>query len=326
MRAWQVTAAGEPHAVLRDVAIDVPEPGPDQVRIRVTAAGIGLPDLLMCRGTYPLTPPLPFTPGQEATGVVTAVGDGAGLAMGDRVMAVSMFWQGAGSFAEECLLDANSTFAVPAGLSDVDAAGFWIPNMTGWAGLVARGHIARGDWLVVLGAAGGSGIAAVQLGHALGAHVVAVVGGQEKAAFCLELGADISIDHRTAGPLADAIRDATGGHGADLVYDPVGGETGESAFRALARDGRLLAVGFASGRWPTIATHELVTSNASVVGVYAGGYTREELNAIHSQLSALVADGHLRNVLTGQVEWADVPGALQRLAERDVIGKQVLVP
>jgi NADPH2:quinone reductase len=326
MRAWQVQAAGEPEAVLHEVVVDPPEPGPGQVRIRVTAAGLGLPDVLMCRGSYPLTPPLPFTPGQEATGVVTAVGEGAALALGDRVMAVTMFWQGSGSFAEECLLDASSTFAVPEGLADAEAAGFWIPNMTGWIGLVHRGGIAEGDHLVVLGAAGGSGIAAVQLGHALGAHVIAVVGGADKAAYCSALGADVTIDHRTAGPLTDAIREATGGRGADLVYDPVGGETAEAAARALGRDGRLLAVGFASGRWPTIATHDLVTSNTSMLGVFAGGYSRAELDQIHAQLSGLVADGRLRNAVTNQVAWSDLPHALQRMAERDVIGKQVLLP
>jgi NADPH2:quinone reductase len=326
MRAWQVNAAGEPEAVLSEVALDLPEPGPNQVRIKVTAAGIGLPDVLMCRGTYPLTPPLPFTPGQEVTGVVTAVGDGASLAPGDCVMAVSMFWQGSGSFAEECLLDVSSTFAVPDGLSDVDAAGFWIPNMTGWLGLVTRGGIVEGDWLVVLGAAGGSGVAAVQLGHALGAHVIAVVGGEEKAAFCRDLGADVAIDHRGVVGLNDAIREATGGRGADLVFDPVGGEAAESACRALARDGRLLSIGFASGRWPKIPTSELVMSNTSVVGVYAGGYAREELDAIHARLSALVADGHLRHALTGHVGWSELPKALQRLGDRSVIGKQVFVP
>jgi NADPH2:quinone reductase len=326
MRAWQVQDAGEPEAVLHEVEVDRPEPGPGQVRIRVTAAGIGLPDVLMCRGSYPLTPGRPFTPGQEATGVVTAAGEGTSLAIGDRVMGVTMFWQGSGSFAEECLLDAGSAFGAPEGLSDAEAAGFWIPNMTGWIGLVDRGRIAAGDHLVVLGAAGGSGIAAVQLGDALGAHVVAVVGGEEKAAYCRELGADVTIDHRTAGPLADAIREATGGRGADLVYDPVGGDAAEAAARALTRHGRLLAVGFASGRWPTVATHDLVTSNTSVVGVFAGGYAREELEAIHTRLSGLVADGRLRNAVTRQVPWDGLPGALQRMARRDVIGKQVLVP
>src|SRR3954468_6856153 len=178
----------------------------------------------MGRGTYPLTPPLPFTSGQEATGVVTAVGEGVDrLAVGDHIMCVTSFMGGNGSFAEECLTFADGTFPVPEGLTDAEAAGFWIPHLTGWIGLVDRGGIAEGDQLVVLGAAGGSGIAAVQLGRALGAHVIAVVSDDEKATYCRELGADVTIDHRTAGPLADAIREATGGEGADLIYDPVGG-------------------------------------------------------------------------------------------------------
>ena len=326
MRAWQVQDAGEPVDVLHEVELDPPEPGPGQVRIRVTAAGIGLPDVLMCRGTYPLTPPRPFTPGQEATGVVTAVGAGVDLAIGTRVMAVTMFWQGMGSFAEECLVDAGSAFAAPPGLTDAEAAGFWIPHMTGWIGLVDRGRVAAGDWLAVLGASGGSGIAAVQLGRALGARVIAVAGGEEKVAFCRSLGADVALDHRTCGPLADALRDATDGHGVDLVYDPVGGPVAEDAAKAMARDGRLLAVGFASGSWPVIPTHELVVTNTSVVGVFAGGYARAELDAMHAHLAGLVADGRLRNAVTGEVAWAALPGALQAMADRAVIGKQVLVP
>src|SRR3954463_16723245 len=176
MRAWQVAAAGEPVDVLHQTDVEVPEPGPGQARIRVTAAGIGLPDVFMCRGNYPLTPPLPFTPGQEATGVVTAVGEGVDLAIGSRIMCVTMFYTGQGGFAEECLVGVDSAFPVPDGLSDAEAAGFWIPHLTGWIGLVDRGHIAAGDSLAVLGASGGSGIAAVQLGKALGAHVIAIVG------------------------------------------------------------------------------------------------------------------------------------------------------
>ena len=137
----------------------------------------------MCRGTYPLTPPLPFTSGQEATGTVTAVGEGVDIPIGSRIMCVTMFWQGCGSFAEECLVAADSAFAVPDGLTDAEAAGFWIPHLTGWIGLVDRGQIASGDWLAVLGASGGSGIAAIQLGHALGAQVIAVVSDEERAAF-----------------------------------------------------------------------------------------------------------------------------------------------
>jgi len=325
MRAWQVQGAGEPIHVLHAVDVEVPEPSPGQLRIRVTAAGIGLPDVFMCRGTYPLTPPLPFTAGQEAAGVVTAVGDGVDVAVGSRIMCVTMFYTGHGSFAEECLVGAESVFAVPDGLTDAEAAGFWIPHLTGWIGLVDRGQIQPGDRLVVLGASGGSGIAAVQLGKALGAYVIAVVGDEERATFCRTLGADATIDHR-AGPVAPAIRTATNTHGADLIYDPVGGSLAEDAVGALARYGRLLAVGFASGRWPKIATDDLVMTNTSLFGVFAGGYSRAELDSIHATLSGLVADGRLRSSVTAEVPFDAVPSALQQMADRGVVGKRVVIP
>jgi NADPH2:quinone reductase len=326
MRAWEVRAAGEPAAVLHLVEREPPEPGPGEIRLRVTAAGLGLPDVFMCRGSYPLTPDLPFTSGQEATGVVTALGDGVDrVAVGDRVMCVTSFVGGNGSFAEECLAAAEGAFAVPEGLSDAEAAGFWIPHLTGWIGLVERGRIAAGDRLAVLGAAGGSGIAAVQLGRALGAHVIAVVSDAERAAFCRRLGADATVNHRD-GPTADALRALTGGHGVDLVYDPVGGAPAEDAARALARHGRLLAVGFASGVWPRFATHDLVVTNTSVLGVFAGGHSRGELEEIHAHLAGLVRDRRLRNAVTDEVRFDDLPQALQRMADRGVVGKLVMVP
>jgi NADPH2:quinone reductase len=325
MRAWQVHSAGEPIDVLHEVEVEPPEPGPGQVRIRVTAAGIGLPDVFMCRGTYPLTPPLPFTSGQEATGTITAVGEGVELSIGARIMCVTMFWMGHGSFADECLVAADSAFAIPDGLSDAEAAGFWIPHMTAWVGLVDRGRLAAGDWLAVLGAAGGSGIAAVQLGHALGAKVVAVVSDEDRSEFCRGLGADATVNHRD-GPLASALRDVTDGHGVDVVYDPVGGSLAEDAARALARYGRLLAVGFASGRWPEVAAHELVVTNTSLVGVFAGGYSRAALDDMHAQLAGLVADGRLRNAVRAEVAFDELPAALQRMADRQIVGKIVMVP
>src|SRR4029077_1995387 len=139
---------------------------------------------------------LPFTSGQEATGTITAVGEDVALSIGDRIMCVTAFWAGHGSFAEECLGGADSAFAIPDGLTDAEAAGFWIPHLTGWVGLVDRGAIAAGEWLGVLGAAGGSGIAAVQLGQALGARVIAVVSDEERAAFCRDLGAEATLNHR----------------------------------------------------------------------------------------------------------------------------------
>ena len=323
MRAWQVQAGGEPVDVLHQVEIDPPQPGPGQVAVKVTAAGIGLPDVFMCRGIYPLTPPLPFTPGQEGTGVVTALGEGADLPIGSRVMVVGGFVDGNGSFAEQSLSNVASTFAVPDGLSDSEAAGFWIPHLTGWIGLVERGHLASGDWLVVLGAAGGSGIAAVQLGRALGARVIAVVSDSERAAFCRGLGAEVTLN-RHDGPLAPALREVTDGRGVDVIYDPVGGAVAVDAAGALARDGRLLAVGFASGSWPNIDPHQLVVTNTSLVGVFAGGYSRQDLDRMHSQLSGLIQDGRLRNAVTATIPFDQLPQALQSLADNKVIGKLVL--
>jgi NADPH2:quinone reductase len=326
MRAWQVQAQGEPIEVLHPVTLEAPHPGPGQVRIGVTAAGIGLPDVLMCRHTYPLTPPVPFVPGQEVSGVVTAVGEGVDSPLlGTRVMAVTSFQDGHGSLAEECLAPASSAFPVPEGLTDVEAAGFWIPHLTGWIGLVDRGQLAAGEWLAVLGASGGSGIAAVQLGHALGARVIAIVGDEERASFCRSLGADETLNHRH-GPLAPALRQLTAGGGVDVIYDPVGGPSAEDAAGALARFGRWLAVGFASGAWPVAQTHQLVWANASLMGVLAAGNTRAELDEIHVRLSALIGEGRLRNAVTEQVPFDDLPGALQRMADRRVVGKMVMVP
>jgi len=324
MRAWQVERPGEPSEVLSLTDVPVPEPGLGQIRVRVTAAGIGLPDVLMCRHTYPLTPSGAFIPGQEGTGVVSAVGPDVDMAVGTKVMATTGFMEGNGSFAEECLAPAQSSFTVPSGLGDIDAAGFWIPHLTAWIGLVDRARLEPDQWLAVLGAAGGSGIAAVQLGRALGARVVAVVSDEARAEFCRRMGADETINHRD-GDLPGRLRQITDGRGVDAIYDPTGGSVAEEAATALARHGRLLAVGFASGAWPRIETHNLVVTNTSLVGVFAGGYSRQELEVIHSGLSNLVSSGRLRNAVTTQVPFADLPSAVQRLADRSVIGKMVMV-
>ena len=309
------------------VEVDPPEPGPGQVRIRVTAAGIGLPDVFMCRGTYPLTPPLPFTPGQEATGTITAVGEGVDLAVGDRIMCVTMFWQGHGSFAEECLVAADSAFPIPDGLTDAEAAGFWIPHLTG----VDRARRSRPDRarrarLAVLGAAGGSGIAAVQLGHALGA--TGHRRRQRRRARGVLPRARRRRRRSTTATDRSQPRCATRPTGAasTSIYDPVGGALAEDAATALARHGRLLAVGFASGAWPKIAAHDLVVTNTSLVGVFAGGYSPAELDAIHASLAGLVADGQLRNAVRDEVPFDELPAALQRMADRAVVGKLVMVP
>ena len=254
---------------------------------------------------------------------MTAVGTGVEHPVGTRVMSTSGFIEGHGSFAEYTVVAAEQAFAVPSALDDAAAAGFWIPHMTGWTALVDRGRIATGDWLAVLGAAGGSGIAAVQLGNALGAKVIAVVGDEAKSDFCRGLGAEAVVVHRKGGLAAD-LRAASDGRGVDLIFDPVGGESAEEAHGALVRDGRLLAVGFASGRWPAIDTQLLVMTSTSLVGVFAGGYSRDELEAVHTKLSELLTEGRLRCAVTERVAFDELPRALQRLANREVIGKLVL--
>jgi NADPH2:quinone reductase len=326
VKAWQVHGIGEPNDVLRQVDRQLPDPGAEQVRIKVAAAGLGLPDVLMCRGTYPLTPPLPFTPGQELVGTVTAVGPGVDIAIGTRVLGVSDFLSGNGSFAAEALAQASNVFPAPPGMDDAVAAGFWIPNMTAWIGLVDRGGLKAGQRLAVLGAAGGSGIAAVQLGKALHAEVLAVVSDEKRAEFCRSLGADhvVVANGDTAAdgtPLAHALREATNWVGVDMIFDPVGGAQGTAAMTALARYGRHLAVGFASGAWPTPDVQMMVLTNTTLVGVLAAGYSREHVEGILRGLEELVDAGAIQHAVGERVPFGDIPGALTRLGGRKVLGK-----
>ncbi len=329
MKAWQVQGAGEPADVMRMVERQLPDPGPGQVKIEVAAAGIGLPDVLMCRGTYPLTPAGAFTPGQELAGTITAAGPDVDLSVGLRVMGVSDFMSGNGSFAGEALAAAANVFPVPDAMDDCSAAGFWIPNMTAWIGLVDRGHLQAGQRLAVLGAAGGSGIAAVQLGKALGAEVLAVAGDESRAEFCRSYGADHAMVCRNdtladGRPLAQALREATDWQGVDMIFDPVGGAQGTGAMGALAREGKHLAIGFASGSWPTVDVQMMTLTNTSVVGVLAAGYSRGHLDGILQGLTAMTNRGDLRGTVQQKVPFDEVPEALTRIAARTTQGKSVV--
>lgn len=322
MRAWQVGAHGEPSEVLALVEVDEPEPGPGELRVRVEAAGVGLPDVLLCRGTYAFRPPLPLVPGQEVCGVVDAAGEGVDVVPGSRVMGVTAFTDGRGGFAEATVLAAANAFRVPDAMSPATAAGFRIPYSTAWTALVHRGRLEAGETLVVLGATGSSGQAALLLGRALGARVVAVAAGPEKVDACRALGAEVVID-REHEPVPDAVLEATGGGGADLVFDPVGGPLAGSLVRSLARGGRLLAVGFASGDWVSVPTPDLVRRNVSLVGVLAAGAGRSQDEADHEALLALAAEGALDGLVT-TVPFDEVPQALDRVAGGSVVGKLVV--
>jgi NADPH2:quinone reductase len=297
-------------------------PPPGMLRVRVEACGIGLPDVFMCRGSYALTPKLPFTPGQELAGVVLEAGAGARARAGARVMAVSAFFMGQGGFADEAFALDDFCFPVPAEMPMAEAAAFLIPYHTAWIGLVKRGALQPGETLLVTGGAGGTGSAAIQLGRALGARVLATARGAERQAFCRTLGAELALD--PGAELAAAVRDATGGRGADVVYDTVGGETFEAATRCIAHEGRLLLIGFASGRWGRIDPAHMVRQNYAVVGVIPSGYGRETKEAAQAELLAHRARGALRVPLDARVPFERLPDALERLARGAVLGKLVL--
>jgi len=324
MRAWQVRRRGEPRDALDCVEVPPPEPGPGQIRMRVLAAGVGLPDVYMCRGSYALTPELPFTPGQELVGIVSALGQGAQARVGERRMATSAFHFRHGSFAEQCLALDDFAQPVPDEMSDAEAAGFMIPYHTAWVGLVQRARLAAGETLLVLGAAGGSGSTALQLGKALGARVIATAGGAEKVAFCRKLGADLVIDYRSQ-EIAKGVLEANGGKGVDVVYDPVGGQAFTAATRCIAHEGRILAVGFGSGSWGQVVTPHLVTRSYSVLGVMPGaGYDRAFKQRAHAELLAHWKAGRLHVPLHRVFSFEDVPTAVEEVAAGKMMGKVVV--
>ena len=322
MRAWQVLGAGEPRAALALGEVSLGAPPPGMLRVRVEACGLGLPDVFMCRGSYALTPKLPFTPGQELAGVVLEAGQGSQAKVGERVMAVSAFFLGHGGFAQEAWALDDFCFRVPGDMSVEEAAAFLIPYHTAWVGLVRRGALCAGETLLVTGGAGGTGSAAIQLGRAIGARVLATARGGERQAFCRALGAEHALD--PGDGLADAVREATSGHGADVVYETVGGDAFDAATRCIAHEGRLLLIGFASGRWGRPDPAQIVTRNYSLVGVIPSGYGRETKGAAQAELLAHRARGALRVPLEAPVPFAQLPEALERLARREVLGKLVL--
>ncbi len=323
MRAWQVQKHGEPRDALALVETPVPEPGPGLLRVRVSASALGLPDLLMCRGAYALTPALPFTPGQELVGVVSAAGEGARLAVGERVMAVSAFFRGHGGFAEEALALDEFAFPAPKAMGDAEAAGFLIPYHTAYAGLVRRAALETGETLLVLGGAGGTGSAALQLGRALGARVLATAAGPEKAAFCRDLGAQLVIDYRRED-IAEAVRQATEGRGADVIYDPVGGDAFDAATRCIAHEGRILAVGFASGHWGRPSLAHAAMRNYSIVGVMPGGYDLASKRRVQEALVAYHRRGEIRVPVHRTLPFDALPEGLDELGRGRVLGKAVL--
>ncbi|MER8184826.1 NADPH:quinone oxidoreductase family protein [Kitasatospora sp. NPDC094015] len=322
MRAWQVGALGEPAEVMR-LAQDVPTPVPaeGQLLVRVRAAAVNFPDALMCRGHYQVRPPLPFTPGVELCGEPVD-GDLAGT----RVIGTPLL--PAGAFAEYALMDAAAVFPAPEALDDAEAAALHIGYQTAWFGLHRRAALAAGETLLVHAAAGGVGSAAVQLGKAAGARVIAVVGGPGKAAVAAELGADLVID-RHAEDFVGAVRAATGGRGADVVFDPVGGEAYTGSTRCVAFEGRILVVGFASGTIPAPGLNHALVKNYSVLGLHWGLYNERDPQAVrqaHRELTELAVKGVVRPLVSERLPFERAAEGVQRVADGTSTGRITVLP
>ncbi|MGH3168353.1 MAG: NADPH:quinone oxidoreductase family protein, partial [Trebonia sp.] len=270
MKAWQVGALGEPAEVMKLTEVAVPAPGPGELAVRVLASPANFPDALMCRGQYQVKPDLPFTPGVELCGEVTGLGDGVdGFKPGDRVLGGAVLPHG--GFGEFALMNAAETFPAPKSLDDAQAASLYIGYQTGWFGLRRRAGLREGETLLVHAAAGGVGSAAIQLGKAAGARVIGVVGGAAKADVARELGADVVVN-RHEQDFVEVVKGETGGRGADVIYDPVGGDTYRRSTKCVAFEGRILVIGFAGGEIQSAALNHALIKNYSIVGLHWGLY------------------------------------------------------
>ncbi|GHB38194.1 oxidoreductase [Streptomyces xanthochromogenes] len=317
MQAWRVHENGEPGEVMRLDEVDRPEPGPGQVLLRVRAANINFPDALLCRGQYQIRPPLPFTPGVEICGETED---------GRRVIANPALPHG--GLAEYVVADETALLPAPEALDDAEAAALHIGYQTGVFGLHRRAHLQAGETLLVHAAAGGVGSAAVQLGKAAGARVIGVVGGAEKAAVARELGCDLVIDRRTDDIVA-AVKEATAGRGADVIYDPVGGDAYAKSAKCVAFEGRIVIVGFAGGSVPAPALNHALVKNYSIVGLHWGLYAQKDPDSIarcHQQLTRLAAEGAIKPLISERVPLKDAAAAVQRVADGTTTGRVVVLP
>ncbi|WP_295698406.1 NADPH:quinone oxidoreductase family protein [Lapillicoccus sp.] len=326
MRAWHVGALGEPRDVMRLVEVDSPSPGAGQLRVRVLASAANFPDVLMCRGLYQVKPELPFTPGVELCGEIIEIGSGVeGFAVGDRVIGSTEIPHG--GFAEEAVMAASATFPAPEGLDDAQAGGFFVGYQTGWFGLHRRAHLQPGETLLVHAAAGGVGSAAIQLGKAAGARVIGVVGGPAKAEVTRQLGADVVVDRHTEDFVA-VVKAETGGRGADVIYDPVGGETYDRSTKCIAFEGRILIIGFAGGTIQTPPLGHALVKNYSIVGLHWGLYSRVEPAALltcHEELTRLVGTGALSPLVSERLPLEALADGVQRLADGTTVGRVTYV-
>jgi NADPH2:quinone reductase len=308
--------------------LPTPTPGAGEVLVRIHAASLNFPDLLIVQNKYQNKPALPFVPGSEYAGVVEAVGEGVRhLSVGQNVACLS----GTGGFGTHTLAPAAQCMPLPANFPHVDAAAFIMIYATSHHALVDRAQLKAGETVLVLGAAGGVGTSAIQIAKAMGARVIAAASTDEKCALCRSIGADETINYTRdslPGGFRDAIKKLTDGKGPDVIYDPVGGDFAEPAFRSIAWRGRYLVVGFASGPIPTLPLNLMLLKGASVVGVFWGGFGKQEPKASAAALAELAqwyAQGKIKPVIDRTMPMAELKAAYERMGSRGVMGKLVLV-
>jgi len=303
--------------------LPTPEPKAGEVRVAIKAASLNFPDLLIVQNKYQMKPPLPFVPGSEYAGIVDAVGDGVtSLRVGQPVAAFG----GTGGFATHAVVSASLAMPLPPGFAFDDAAAFVLTYATTHHALLDRAAMKPGETLLVLGAAGGVGTAAIQIGKIAGARVIAAASSDEKLALCREIGADETINYST-GSIRDALKALTGGKGPDVVYDPVGGDLAEPVFRSIAWRGRYLVIGFAQGPIPALPLNLALLKGASIVGVFWGDFARREPKANAQALAELAgwyAQGKVKPVIDRRLPMPELPKAYELMGTRKVRGKLVM--
>lgn len=323
-RAVSCTAWGTPDQ-LTVANIAVREPKAEEVRIRVLAAGVNFPDALIVQGKYQLQPPFPFTPGAEVAGEIISVGEGVRhLKTGDRVVAFC----GVGGFAEEVITPAAVTMPMPAGLDAKMAAVFTLAYGTSWHAVRDRAALQAGETMLVLGAAGGVGLAAVEIGKALGARVIAAASSDAKLNICKQHGADAVINYETED-LREGLKRITAGRGPDVIFDPVGGQYAEPAFRSITWRGRYLVIGFAAGPIPTLPWNLPLLKGASIMGVFWGEFAKREPKANLGgimEMMGWMAEGKINPLISRTYSLDEAPQALNDLLARRATGKLVIVP
>jgi NADPH2:quinone reductase len=327
MRAWRVHKLGDPKDVLKLDEIEEPEADPGEVVVEVEAAALNFFDILLCQGKYQERPDPPFTPGAEVAGTVVQAGEDVQLQPGARVLATPPL--PAGGFAQKVAAPAaGGVFPVPEAMPFEKAAALHIAYQTAHVGLHRRASLREGETVLVHAGAGGVGSAAIQVAGAAGARVIATAGGPEKVGVCSDLGAEVAVDYKDEN-FVDAVKEATGGRGADVIFDPVGGEVFDGSRRCVAFEGRIVVVGFTSGTIADAPTNHALVKNYSVVGLHWGLYNKVMPNLVaetHDAIIELYETGGIDPLIYDVVSFGELPDALELLGSRKTYGKLVTIP